>query len=98
MFPLTGSTRELASGDHGKQHTLTGITAAKKIIFIHNNEKNESQYFDVPIVVCWSGCVLLFDLLKEFEIISVWIIGVVQVRGANNCVMALGVMFCKIIS
>ena len=39
MFPLTGSTRELASGDQGKQHTLTGITAAKKITFIHNKEK-----------------------------------------------------------
>ncbi len=79
MFPLTGSTRELASGDHGKQHTLTGITAAKKLISF-TTTKNESQHFDVPIVVCWSGCVLLLDLLKEFKIISVRIIGVVQVR------------------
>jgi hypothetical protein len=34
MFPVTGLTRELASGDKGKQHTLTGITAAKKIFSI----------------------------------------------------------------
>jgi hypothetical protein len=40
MFPLTGSTRELASGDHGKQQEAPRQNTATETV---NGESNEGR-------------------------------------------------------